>query len=485
MFSRLNLIFIGLVVFGLAAYFSGGHHHPDEHFQILEFADYKRGITTAQELPWEFREQIRPGLQPLIAYTAGTILHAFGVYDPFMLAFALRLFLALLTFLGYVWLCRLLEPDFRQSSSSTILLALSIFVWYMPYVGVRFSSENGSAAFFLAGIALLLDAFNHPRTTTGWRWWVAGLLFGLSFFLRYQIGFALVGLMAWLVFKRKSTVRELAFMVTGGIAAAAIGVAADYWLYGQLVCTPWNYFRSNVLQGRMLDFGIEPWWFYFPEYIVRAAPPMSVILLVLMGWGIYRKPNHVFTWFFVPFVLAHILIKHKELRFMFPMAFPLLFLVTAGWEGWIERFGRSRLRRILLNTVIVINILLMVAVSSRPTLDCYPCFQYLYYQSLEKPRTVYAEKESPYLLSGIQTHFYDPPNLTIVTVDQFSDLADTSCYKIHPGDLLLHRRLTLPQIGPGIKTERVFTGFPDWLLKINIGGWQERSRIWSVYEVKN
>jgi phosphatidylinositol glycan class B len=289
--------------------------------------------------------------------------------------------------------------------------------------------------------------------------------------------------MAWLVLKQKSDWRSLALFASGGLAGGVIGLAADYWLYGSLVWTPWNYFRSNVLEGRMLDFGISPWWFYFPEYIVRAVPPVSVVLLGFLAWGIYKKPGHLFTWFIVPFVLAHIVIKHKEMRFLFPMAYPMLFLVAVGWEALWENIKRPRLANGLLKLTLVINGLLLLPVLTRPALDCLPCYKYLYYEARKRPLVLYAEKESPYLLAGLHTHFYDPPNLTVVLVDQFADLADTSCYTLHPGDLLLHRRLTLPPIGPGIRTERVFAGLPDWVLQFEFGGWQERSRVWSVYEV--
>jgi GPI mannosyltransferase 3 len=62
-----RLVAAAVVVRILTAWFNGGYFHPDEHWQILEFAWYKLGHEPASILPWEFPAQIRPGLQPWIA----------------------------------------------------------------------------------------------------------------------------------------------------------------------------------------------------------------------------------------------------------------------------------------------------------------------------------------------------------------------------------------------------------------------------------
>ena len=36
--------------------------HFDEHFQILEFAHARLGLSPVEALPWEFEERIRPTL---------------------------------------------------------------------------------------------------------------------------------------------------------------------------------------------------------------------------------------------------------------------------------------------------------------------------------------------------------------------------------------------------------------------------------------
>ena len=49
------------------AWFSEGYYHFDEHFQIIEFANYKLQNIEAKDLPWEFTYQMRSGFHPFIA----------------------------------------------------------------------------------------------------------------------------------------------------------------------------------------------------------------------------------------------------------------------------------------------------------------------------------------------------------------------------------------------------------------------------------
>src|SRR5436190_3820598 len=66
-----------------AAFLSKGYHHPDEYFQILEFARHKLLDTSGDELAWEFGARIRPWLQPAIYAGIIRALGAIGIDNPF------------------------------------------------------------------------------------------------------------------------------------------------------------------------------------------------------------------------------------------------------------------------------------------------------------------------------------------------------------------------------------------------------------------
>ena len=69
----------------ITAFFSIGHLQSDEHFQVLEFAQYKLGKISATDLPWEFREKMRPSIQPWIAYSLIKLFHGIGLNNPFII----------------------------------------------------------------------------------------------------------------------------------------------------------------------------------------------------------------------------------------------------------------------------------------------------------------------------------------------------------------------------------------------------------------
>ena len=51
-----------LVVYIVAAWFSTGFYHGDEHYQLIEFAAYKMGTVSPEGLAWEFTARVRPAL---------------------------------------------------------------------------------------------------------------------------------------------------------------------------------------------------------------------------------------------------------------------------------------------------------------------------------------------------------------------------------------------------------------------------------------
>ena len=61
-----TVVALSLGIFFVTALRSSGFHQIDEHFQILEFAAFKLGLTNQGELPWEYSAQMRPALQPAI-----------------------------------------------------------------------------------------------------------------------------------------------------------------------------------------------------------------------------------------------------------------------------------------------------------------------------------------------------------------------------------------------------------------------------------
>ena len=50
------------LIYLVAAWFSVGHYHDDEYYQILDFAAYKLGFEMQNKVMWEYEAAIRSGL---------------------------------------------------------------------------------------------------------------------------------------------------------------------------------------------------------------------------------------------------------------------------------------------------------------------------------------------------------------------------------------------------------------------------------------
>ena len=229
-----TLLLLGAVLCVIAAWCTMGYHHPDEHFQIWEFANYKLGNIPASDLPWEFAEQMRPGLQPFLAYCMVLATRSIDIFNPFIQVFFMRLLSGAAALWVYWSWCKWLENDLISAAAAR---------WMR--IG-RFSSENTSAISFFGGLLLLVQALEMHKNRFNWKLVVAGILLGLSFFFRYQIAFACIGLGAWLLFIKRPGALAWVALTSGALIAFAIGLACDFWLYGEWVFAPYNYFISNI-----------------------------------------------------------------------------------------------------------------------------------------------------------------------------------------------------------------------------------------------
>lgn len=319
---RRSLLILGAVTL-VTAWFSVLFYFPDEHYQVLEFMGHKLGITPAAALPWEYGARIRPWLQPGLYYLVAAPLRALGVDDMFAISFLLRLLTGLFSLTALAAFVRALAPGLADDTRRTFLRALPLF-GFLPYLMVRTASETLSAAFIALAIAALLN------TRTPARLALAGLLCGLAFEARYQTALMGLGLFAWMAVIARARLAALAAFIGGGLIALAIGTLADRWGYGAWVFPPWDYFDVNILQGvAARTFGREPVFAYL--YLLPATGFFAITLVVMAGLAAMwlRAPRHVLTWATLPFVLLHVLVAHKEARFLFPLAllapaFPVL-----------------------------------------------------------------------------------------------------------------------------------------------------------------
>ncbi len=332
---RRSLLILAAVIV-VTAWFSELFYFPDEHYQVLEFMSYKLGITRASDLPWEFSARIRPWFQPLVYFLIAKPLLALGLKDMFAVAFVLRLATGLLSLAALALFARALLPTIQGEDEQRAFVRYMPWFGFLPYLFVRTSSETFSGAFFALGLAVAL------REKSARRLALAGLLCGLAFESRYQTGLMGLGLFAWLALIARTRASALAAFATGGVAALAIGLLADHWGYGQFVFPPLGYIDVNLVQGMAAhQFGREPVFAYL--YLLPAQIFFAITLVLMAGmvamW--LRNPRHAVSWATLPFVLAHVLVAHKEARFFFPLAILATAFPVLGFSPRLSLWRRA------------------------------------------------------------------------------------------------------------------------------------------------
>jgi phosphatidylinositol glycan class B len=483
-YSRYRYIFLsGLLVYLVTAYFSIGYNHPDEHFQILEFCNYKLGLSSASDLPWEFNERIRPALQPTLALLFIKFVKWFDCNSPFTQALLIRLITALLSWFVVCKLSLQLLKEFITDTGKIIFLCLNFFLWFVPFLSVRYSSENYSSITFLAAVFFIL--INRNREQINYKQIaIAGFLLGLSFFFRFQIAFALIGLFLWLVFIQRMSWKYFLVLFSSALIASLICLYIDYWFYGELVLTPFNYYYSNIIEHKAAGFGISPWYSYFPWFIIQCVPPLSIFLILYFGIGISRKTKDIFVFAFIPFLLGHLIVDHKELRFLFPMIFCFNYLAAIGIDYYISIEKFIKYRKLIYSLSLIVNTPLLVFRLFMPAQEAVSYYKFLYEFKGDNKTIVLSQTSNPYKLLSNFANFYKSSSIEYIVYSDKEELSKILEEK-RPKEVLMFKREIEPNLQiDSYHIEESYCIYPDWLLKYNFNDWQSRTKIWMILKLK-
>lgn len=299
------------LVYFLTAFYSIGYHHPDEHYQLIEFALFKMGLVGKADLAWEYDAGIRSSLQPSIAYLLFKTIGLAGITSAPTLAFLLRMVTALFALTVINQFIRrhlyLIHKGFQQA-----FIILSLFFWVLPYWNVRFSSETW------AGLTLMWALSLQQDDRKGY-YLRLGLVLGVSFLFRFQMAIIAGSLLTWLYLVRKERIPNLLTVVAGMLLAFAGGILLDHWFYGKWLITAYHYFQENIMHDVASNYGTAPWYYYLMVVLKYLIYPVGVLLTLLLMYFLLRKPLDKFVWILFPFLVVHSAIPHKEVRFLVPL----------------------------------------------------------------------------------------------------------------------------------------------------------------------
>jgi GPI mannosyltransferase 3 len=460
----------------LAAVFSTGFHHFDEHFQIYEFLNFKLGNIPSGDLAWEYREKIRPWFQIFNYWVIHQGLSAVGVSSPFVMAFFFRLATSLFGWGALVSLYPVIRYWFKEVKFQKLAWAMVHLSWFIPYIQVRTSSESFGISFFLLGFSLFMNCV-HNQKHSAWDSFLAGIFFGLSYLSRFQMALPIAFLWFWAVSFRRDLARDLFQFAIAIVLIIGVGFVYDFWGYGVWSFSLWHYFRTNFLEGIMGSVQQYPWYWYLRWSFLRGIPPVALPLILATLWGWWRYRKHPLTWITFPLFAFHSWVGHKELRYIYPAIvvcpFYLVYWLQDHREK-VEVLWQKRWVRGLTKFVIGVNFLFLFISSMRPANPSVKFYQYLY--NHPEIKEIYALHESPYTMLGLPISFYKPSYLKDYV------LKDENEISFEKGQYFFFNRGH--HIIKWEKDERCqikFMAYPRWSLNYNIGNWLSRSRVWSLF----
>lgn len=373
------MLYLGLVGV-ISVFFSIGYQYPDEHFQIIEFANALIGRGAFDQLAWEYGSRIRPWMQPVFA--AIPLKLGFLLSDsPFVAvkfvkaAFAVFTVGAVSYFLDHgAYEIDGLSP--RQRQLGGVLVATSILLSQMI---ASTSSEIFAGAWLMLLLGYMARNFNSDKNEkTSQHFW-CGFLSGVMFFSRFQMGFVYAAVGLWLLVIRRSSFRNLTANVMGFLTASAALVLLDSIIYGDLVATPVNYFHANIIEGVASRFGTSPWYAYFFEFGTSGRFVGGFLSFATLMTMIFIRPKSLLTWIFWFFVCGHAVVAHKEERFLYPV----LIITPACWPLLFDVISKIVTRKEPgklywpVRTLITISCLIGVVVAFRPRGQKYGALEYL------------------------------------------------------------------------------------------------------------
>lgn len=459
-----TIVLFAVLVHTIAAWFSVGWHHPDEHYQLIEFTYAITQQKTAANLPMEFGTGMRPSIQVWLTYGIIKACELIAIKNPFFIAIVLRWLTALLSIFATVKLHKALQ--FKTNKQENIHLLLMLFGWSLVYVHVRYTSETWSAIFMVLALTYLLQLKN---------WLLAGLLLGLSFAFRFQMGFAIAGIGLYFLFVKRLPLKNWLLFIVGGLLSIGFASALDIVFYQQTLFAPYNYFYQNIINKVAEGFGTEPWYWYLTQTFEQLIPPYSLLILAGFILLLFEPTYKLIGMACIFFFLGHTAVGHKEVRFIFPLLFFAPLAAVTAWHKTHSLINNhAALNKIfvtLTKLFVPINVVALLVIMFKPSHELANVYRFCY--GLPENSVLYYTNNNPYLSGNNEATFYKPSSLLVqsYTANEFA----ANSYLFVEGN-------NIPE-ATNVNFVEVYNSIPSWLYLFNFNNWIERSNNYRIFKI--
>jgi len=347
----LALLAVAFLVRLLAILAFPGVHHPDENFQLFEQGHrlaFGYGV-----VPWEFRDGIR---SPVLPYILAAI---FAVAEPLVggpegYLIVARLLLAISSLAAVAAVYRM---ALRIGLTHALIAGIVAATWFeLVYFAIRPLTEAVATTILLVALSLA-SVSEHEMSRR--RLVAIGFCIGLCLMLRIHLAPGLMVLAIW-VGRHQLRGRWVPMMV-GAIPPVLLFGAADWIVWGAPFQSYFEAVRVNLLEGKAsIIFGTDPFYWYFQPIFVHWAGALPIIVALIV-----RRARASMLWVAVSLTIiaSHMLIPHKEYRFIVPALACLIVVAALGSADIVDQLRRG-LGESAIRTVPIIAVGLWIATSA-------------------------------------------------------------------------------------------------------------------------
>jgi phosphatidylinositol glycan class B len=216
-----------------------------------------------------------------------------------------------------------------------------------------------------------------------------------------------------------------------------------------------------------------------------AIPPLSVLLLLSFFTGSFKRRSHLFFLVTACFLAGHFAIGHKEMRFLFPIAIPFIYLVSSGLEDIYLKYHGRKWATVTVKLLLTLNFGVLAFKMFTPAEEVIKYYNFLYHYSLNKNAVVLSFNKSAFWMDNIEVNFYKPHPAQLAICTDSADVTGVIAKNTGKEIIYLSKHLIADNLLAGHHLELIYCQFPQWVLHFNINNWQERSYIWAVYRIKD
>ena len=188
-----TIVLASFVLHILASFLSSGWYNPDEQTCILEYVNFKLGISSNPCLNINIENQsvddsslkIRSWSQPFFYFLLTKISLFLNINDPFSITYVLKIVSSMIGFFSTYYFFIKTENHFNNNFSKKIYLYSSFLIFYLTFFHTRTSAENFGISFLIIGLGYY---FSNNINFKNLNFFYLGFIFGLSFIFRYNLG---------------------------------------------------------------------------------------------------------------------------------------------------------------------------------------------------------------------------------------------------------------------------------------------------------